>query len=133
MALEEFEVGNVQFRLSPLKVHDQLALWPLIAETILPAMVSEDPKEFANAGVVATKHAEQILSKFAAVTKVTHNGNFVPLQDFVNVVFERKPAVLLGYLTECLVREFGPLLDESGRSILKGLGARFASRMVSTG
>lgn len=144
--MSTFTVGDRSFELSPLKVRDQLRSLTLVSAAILPIMSAyagkrpdaEDRKSIADI-VSGLERLPELQTMFAEHCKVSwdRGGNagpaMVPLKDFQNEVFRRKPAMLLAWLTECVIIELGDFLDGSGQSHVMAMANRFESLTTSIG
>jgi hypothetical protein len=134
-----FEVDSCTFYLRPLKIEDALSLYPTCAETILPTLFSAaegDPASIA--GIVkGLKDANRVFGVFAKYARAEvpglAGGNAVAVDGMREQIFGRNPARLLAFLMECILAEFGPLVDANGRTVLEALGLRFASVMGLSG
>lgn len=133
-----FQVGEYTFRLAPLKLKKAMAGWSILANVILPAMISVaadelDAKSLASA-IAGIERLPDLFDMFAEVAQVDWQGKgFVPLKAFQENVFERRSDLLLAFLAECVAIEFGPLVSANGRVILIGAANKFTSLLGSTG
>lgn len=125
----EFEVGSLRFTLDPLDLDAQLEGLALVTGAMLPAFVA------IGAGMKTTDVADalhgldklpKLVSLFMAKAKVDWQGNgFVALKDFKNLVFSRRPDLLLGFVAECVWVEYSAFLSDDGKAILEKAGNRF--------
>ena len=133
----EFEIDGVKFKVNPLKLRDQMRGWAILANVLLPAAVGFDQKEPESiaSALSGLDRLPELFDMFAPRTEVKFGGRdgFLDLKTFEDDVFARRSDLLLAYLVECVVSEFGPLLAERGRNVLMGTGKRFASLLELTG
>lgn len=133
----EFTIDEVEFKLEPLKLKDAMRGWGILANVLLPAAFGLDqqgPQAVAGA-LAGLDRLPELFDMFAPRTKVkfgTIQGH-VELTKFADDVFARRSDLLLAYLVECVVSEFGPLQEERGRNVLKATVNRFGSLMGSSG
>jgi hypothetical protein len=127
----EFEVGDRAFKLKPLKLEPQMEGLALVTEALLPAFVAFGnganmrPSDVAEA-LRGVQKLPQFVKLFVEQTEVKwSNDQFVPLKNFQDLVFARRPDLLVGYVAECVWSEYSAFLNESGKAILAKAGSRF--------
>jgi len=133
----EFQIEEAQFKVQPLKLKDAMRGWAILANVLLPAAFGLDQQgPAAIAGALSgLERLPELFDMFAPRTQVKFGAvpSFAPLATFAEDVFARRSDLLLAYLVECVVTEFGPLLDARGRSVLQQTGSRFGSLLALTG
>jgi hypothetical protein len=129
--VHEFEVSGKKFQLSPLKLEPQMEGLAVVSGALLPAFVAfgngaqMKPSDVAEA-LNGLDKLPKLFKLFEASTKVDWNGAMVPLKDFRDLVFSRRPDMILGYVAECVWAEYSAFLGEAGKSTLSKAANRFA-------
>jgi hypothetical protein len=137
----EFTVDGTTFAIRPLKVKQALKVEALLVEVLLPAWGALatagsgriDPK--ALAGLERLDELVDILAPTCEVdwAKGGDATARVPLQGFLDLVFERRNAALLAWIAEAVEFNFPDFFTGSGVAILEATGNRFASLLGLTG
>ena len=137
----EFTVDGTSFKLAPLKLKQALKAEALLVEVFLPAVASVaaatktaviDPAALAGLSRVG-----ELVDLFAGVCHVDWDKGgstaHVPLAPFLDAVFARRNAALLGWLAACVEWQFADFFDASGRVLLEEAASRFGSLLELTG
>lgn len=142
---QEFEVEDQGFRIRPLKVKDAEDLAQPLVELLTPAasaMLSEGKsfREVQDAMLGlgrATKQVPLFREKFARVcqyaSKAQEGKPWLPLEPFLDDVFERKHKLYYAWLRECITLEFGDFLAEIGQGAMKALEAKLSAFLSGFG
>lgn len=137
-----FEIGELKFAQRPLKLKAALKAETILAEAVLPAISGFAGLASGGAGnpvdlraaLAGLERVGQLTDLFVAACKVDWAGRAeVELGPFVDVVFERRPAVFLSWLLACIEWEFADFFEESGRALLASQASRLVSRLGSIG
>lgn len=144
----QFTVGGFTFAVKPLGYKKSLEGLSILADGLLPtiknaadalklldgAAESVEGKFFESLGL-SIKQLPQLCELFEPVSTVQlpPSNAWVPLEGSSEGVFGKRPTLVLAWLTECLISEYGDFLSESGRKILGETGNRFTSLLKSAG
>ena len=136
----EFEIDGSTFRLSALKLKQALKAEAILVQAGLPALAAGhtlgeafDPGALA-ALVGGLERVEELVAMFVEQCEVKFNGkDFVILKPWLEQTFERKNALLLAWLVECVTWQFADFFEGNGLQLLVAQVERFASRISSTG
>lgn len=129
----KFTVGEFAFELAPLKVKQTMRGWSIVGSVLLPMFAGEgtfslDGIKGALAGM---DRIGDLFDMFADAAKVQWQTNgMVSVKTFADNVFARRSDLLVGFLAECILLEYGSFLDESGKSVLSKVGDRYASLLA---
>lgn len=139
--MHEFTVDGTTFAIEPLKLKQALKAEALLVEVLLPAFASlagasrgiVDP-----ASLAALERLPELVDIFLGRSWVdwAKGGTAttrVPLASFADLVFERRNAALLAWLSACIEWQFADFFDAAGRSLLAGAANRFSSLLESIG
>lgn len=137
--MSDLFVGAVRFDLAPLKPIPALEALGILTEKLLPLVASAIEDLKGGEGDLFAKIAPAVAGLprlyeiFLERCQVEWQGRMVPLKAFADAVFERKPTLLLGWLTECLRIEFSDFLSAEGQSTLAGAASSWTSLLMSVG
>lgn len=136
----KFVIEGREFVLSPLKLKEQMAGWSIVGSILLPIFASGEGLnvEALNRALQSIDRLYELQQMFAAVCVVDWDGGNgapkkVPLKTFGDNIFARRSDILLRFVAECVLAEYGSFLDDRGRSVLSSLEDHFASLTASTG
>ena len=134
----EFEIDGLTFKVAPLKVKAAMRGWSILSGALLSALNGLDaPSTETLANVLSgLDRLPEMFDLFSDVAQVKLPGvsGFTRLREFEDDVFARRSDRILAFLVECVASEFGPLLDDAGKSvILKSVGNRFGFLLASIG
>lgn len=128
----EFEVDGVKFKLEPLKLKQQQKGLAIVMHAILPAVLGTDEGKLDAVAIVkGVERLPELFDIFAAATQVDWQGRgFVPLVNFSDNVFVRRPDLFIAYVAECVAVEYSAFLSGTGRSVLETAASRFSSLLA---
>ena len=138
----EFELDTVKFRQNALKLKQALKAEAILVQAGLPALFAgyalqegAPPTEALTQLVVGLERLGELVDIFAARCDHdrTGEGAWVALAPFVDGVFERRNALLLAWLVECITWQFADFFDGSGLRLVAGPVGALISRLTSTG
>jgi hypothetical protein len=130
--MSKFEIGGVEFDAAPLKAIESLKGLSVLTEKVGPAIAAaagatSETEIFAKIANAAAALPD-VYALFVGRCKVNWQGHgFVPLENFADNVFARKPTLMLAWLAECLRLEYGDFLTESGQELLRATGSGLKS------
>jgi hypothetical protein len=141
---DEFEAGGVAFQLSPMLVKDARKLYPLVLRVMQPvvvaiadyqksaksegdALVELGPDQLfgmivqhlPNLATAAEQFSElaQPFETYCKVKREETGDRWLPLDKFLDEVFQRKHGRQVEWLGRCIMIEFGDFLGEFGLSL----------------
>ncbi len=129
----EFTVGEYQFTLAPLKVKEQMRGWAIVGSVLLPIFAGEGTFsiEGLRGALASMDRIGELFDMFADKSKVMWQTNgMVSVKTFADNVFGRRSDLLVGFLAECVIQEYGSFLDENGKAVLSKVVDRYASLLA---
>lgn len=128
-----FKVGEYAFELAPLKVKSAMKGWGIVGSVLLPIFAGEGTFSLQgiSGALAGIDRIGELFDLFADVAKVQWQANgMVSVKTFADNVFGRRSDLILGFLAECVLAEYGSFLDETGKAVLSTAGSRFASLLA---
>lgn len=134
---DEFEIDGVKFELSPLKVEQSLELLPDLFALIAPVAAAANAEDLTpevikgaiEGGVSGLRNLPKFTKAFASRCKVERGeGKMVAMVGQIfDQAFERKMALQLKWLVQCLKLEYADFLAAGGQLDLGSLAANLNS------
>jgi len=139
--MDEFEIDGVKFRQKPLKLKQALKAEAILIQAGLPAIVAGATMqtgvsiEAISLVVQGLERTGELVDIFAAQCEHdrTGGGTWVALPPFLDSVFERKNALLLAWLIECIAWQFADFFGGNGLALVAAQASLLGSRLNSTG
>jgi hypothetical protein len=135
-----FEIGDLSFRLRPLKLKQSLKAEAILAEAVLPGILAAATLKSHGVDSAALRmmiggldRLGELVDIFAAVCDSQRGGAWVRLATFLDDVFERKNAALLAWLAACVEWQFSDFFDGTGQQLLTLAVSRFTFLADATG
>jgi hypothetical protein len=132
-----FELDGTVFKQQPLKLKTSLRAEAIIAEAVFPVFAAAaggaPDGQALRMALAGLERIEELVDIFAASCEVQWSkgpgdpGTFVPLSKFLDLIFERRNALVLAWLAACIEWQFADFFAETGRNLLEQAASRFAS------
>jgi hypothetical protein len=135
----DFKVADRRFKLEALKLREALQAEAILVQAIFPVGAAFASGRVASGDLKSAlvgigPQVQTLVDLFAGSCEVDwQGGSMVPLASFLDLVFERKNAVLLCWLMACVEWQFADFFDGTGLPLLKAAASRFMSLIGSTG
>lgn len=142
MSEDNFEIGDVQFRLKDIPLAEALQGEGVILKGILPAVAAaKGDLEFDNLDPIL-RQLDELPKLFGIFVKncmvkfkksADDDGTWVSLKDVADTVFRRKAALRMAFLLRCIRMEYGDFLSETGLDLITGEVELWSSQLGSIG
>jgi hypothetical protein len=139
--LYEFQIDELQFRLEPMKVQQALKGLKILSQIVAPIFTSGDgegnpdwsklDKALLSSLIEVNDCLPTFIDEFKHLCKVNWQGKWVPVANFLDLIFQGRTTLLLAWLIECLGSQYSDFLSASGRELLITKGAKVFSSLSS--